>query len=136
MLATGMFDNVTLAGLPEDYASAAGSLALAVIEPFSVRQEDFWDSTAIEGLKITSVVEITFLARNEDPQLRDEKVEQMMNAAINVIQGQNLAEITVPEHTRFTSAKWLKPKAPERRIITTFTYEYLQIGWGSYDTAE
>jgi hypothetical protein len=133
LVETAAFDSVWIWGLPEDYGGGASSLAAAAIEPVSSDQTDRWDDAANGGLLVTSLVTITFLYRHEDPQLRDEAVELLFDTAANALNGQSLAELTLPGLTRFTSWRWEKPQAPERRITSTFSYQYIVEGWDSYD---
>ena len=132
--ATGAFDDVYVWGLPEDYGSGASQFAVAVIQPVSSTQEDLWDAPAAGTLQVTSTIAITFLARNEDAQLRDEAVEDLFDGAANALNGQSLASFTEPAWSKFTSWRWLEATAPERRIASTFTYRYLVEGWDSFDT--
>jgi hypothetical protein len=133
LIETGAFDAVYVWGLPEDYGSGASNAALAVIEPDSSTQQDRWDSAVAGGLIVTSEVAITLLQRNEDPQLRDEAAELLFDTAADALNGQSLADLTLPQLTRFISWKWQKPEAPERRITATFSYQYIVEGWDSYD---
>ncbi len=133
LLATGAFDGVWIWGLPEDYGTGASQLAAAAIEPESSTQEDRWDSAPGGGLIITSRVTLTFLGRNDDPQLRDEAVELLFDTAANALNGQSLAGLTLPQLSRFLSWRWEKPVAPERRITCTFAYSYIVEGWNGYD---
>jgi hypothetical protein len=132
-MATGAFDAVSLGGLPEDHGSGSSNTALAAIEPLSSDQADRWDNAPEGGLIVTSLVTITLLYRHEDAQLRDEAVELLLDTAANALNGQSLAALTLPPLTRFVSWRWEKPKAPERRISATFSYQYLVEGWNSYD---
>jgi hypothetical protein len=134
LLATGAFDGVWIWGLPEDYGAGASQLAAAAIEPESSVQDDRWDSPPRGGLVVTSRVTITFLQRNDDPQTRDEAAELLLDSAADALNGQSLAGLTLPGLTRFTSWRWEKPLAPERRITSTFSYSYIVEGWGEYDT--
>jgi len=141
LVATQAFDGVWIWGLPEDYGSGASQLAAAAIEPDSSTQEDRWDAPALGELIVTTTVTITLLARNDDPQLRDEAVELLLDTAANALNGQNFAAfnavdgtpITMPGLTRFRSWKWLPAAAPERRIRSTFSYAYLVEGWNALD---
>jgi hypothetical protein len=133
--ATDAFDHVYGWGLPEEYGSAASQLAVAVIQPISSTQEDLSDAPEAGMIQVTSTVAITFLARNEDAQLRDEAVEDLFDIAANSLNGQSLASFTEPAFTKFTSWRWLEATAPERRIASTFTYRYLVTGWTGYDTS-
>jgi hypothetical protein len=134
LIETGAFDAVGIWGLPEDYGTGASALAAAAIEPASSDQTDRWDDATAGGLLITSTVTITFLYRHEDPQLRDEAVELLFDTAANALNGQCLADLTLPGLTRFVSWRWEKPEPPERRITSTFSYQYIVEGWDAYDT--
>ena len=134
LVETAAFDAVWIWGLPEDYGTGASSLAAAAIEPSSSDQTDRWDDAPAGGLLVTSLVTITFLYRHEDPQLRDEAVELLFDTAANALNGQCLAGLTLPALTRFVSWRWEKPTAPERRITSTFSYQYIVEGWNAYDT--
>jgi hypothetical protein len=133
LLATGQFDGVWLSGLPEDYGQAADDLAAAVIEPASSTEVDYWDSEPSGGIIIQSVVTLTLLVRNPDPQLRDEAVELLVDYAADAINGQNLAGITVCGRTKITSWRWQPPAPPERRVAATVQYEYIVEGWDELD---
>jgi hypothetical protein len=135
LVATGAFDGVFVWGLPEDYGSGASNASLAVIEPESSTQEDRWDAAPGSGLFITSRVTITLIYRDEDPQLRDEAAELLLDTAANALNGQGLAGLTLPQLTRFVSWRWEKPDPPERRIASIFSYQYIVEGWDSYDTS-
>ena len=132
---TGAFDEVFVWGLPEDYGSGASNAALAVIEPESSTQEDRWDAASGGGLIVTSRVAITLIYRAEDPQLRDEAAELLFDIAANALNGQALGGLTLPQLTRFVSWRWEKPTAPERRIASIFSYQYIVAGWDDYDVS-
>jgi len=134
LVATNAFDGVWIWGLPEDYGTRASQLAAAAIEPVSSTQDDRWDSQTAGGLVITSRVRITLLYRKDDPQVRDEGVELLLNTTANALNGQNLAGLTLPAWTRLTAWSWQPPTPPERRITATFSYAYIVEGWDSYDT--
>ena len=94
MVETNAFDSVYLRGLPEDYGTWASGLAAAAIEPLSSDQTDRWDSQPEGGLLVSSLVTITFLYRQEDPQLRDEAAECLFDTAADALNGQSLAQFT------------------------------------------
>lgn len=133
LVATGAFDGVWIWGLPEDYGAGASIGAAAAIEPESSTQDDRWDAAVGGALIVTSRVTITLLYRAEDPQLRDEAAELLFDTAANALNGQSLADLTLPQLTRFVSWRWEKPAAAERRITSIFTYQYIVEGWDSYD---
>lgn len=134
LVATGEFDEVSLAGVPETWGSGASDLAAAFIEPATEQDTTRWDDAQDGDMIVTSVAKITFAARNSDAQLCDEAVERLHNIAANALNGTSLADLTMPAMTRFQSATWLKRTAPERRIETRFSYQYLVSGWNAFDT--
>lgn len=133
---TGAFDAVYVWGLPEDYGSGASNAAIAVIEPESSTQDDRWDSATSAGLVVSSRVTLTLIYRAEDPQLRDEAAELLFDIAANALNGRGLGGLTMPQLTRFVSWRWEKPTAPERRIASIFSYQYIVEGWDSYDITQ
>jgi len=134
LMATNAFDAVYLWGLPEVYGSGASAAAVAAVDPVSSTQSDRWDSQTAGGLVVESRVAITLIARNDDPQLRDEAAELLLDKAANALNGQSLAGLTLPALTRFQSWSWTTPTPPERRIDAAFSYQYIVEGWGNYDT--
>jgi hypothetical protein len=135
LLATGAFSDVWLTGLPEDYAGAASDLAAAAIQPVSTSLTTGWDAQTQGGLDYTARVHVTLLARHEDPQLRDELVEQLLDYLHNAINGQFLAGITLPGKTMVQSWNWQPPAPPERRIQAVVTFAYL-VTWEGWDTSQ
>ena len=72
---------------------------------------------------------------HEDPQVRDEAAELLFDTAADALNAQSLAELTLPQLTRFMSWRWEKPAAPERQITAIFLYQYIVEGWDDYDTS-
>ena len=105
-----------------------------MIEPESSTQEDRWDSQTGGGLLVTSRVTITLYARAEDPQIRDEAVELLLDITANALNGESLAGLTLPGLTRVLQWRWEKPAPPERTIPVIFSYQYIVEGWDAYDT--
>ena len=85
---------------------------------------------------MTCRVNLTLLARHDDPQIRDETAELLVNVAANVLNGQSLAGATLAGQTRFKSWSWEKAKPPERRITAVLEYQYLVRAWTGSNTAE
>jgi hypothetical protein len=136
LVTTGAFDGVWIWGLPEDYGTGSSKIASAAIEPESSTLEDRWDAATGGGLIVTSRVTLTLLYRHDDPQLRDEAAELLFDTASNALNGQCLAGLTLPQLTRIVAWRWEKPTPPERRITSTFLYQYILEGWDSHDTSE
>ena len=133
--ATGAFDGVYLTGLPEDRGEASSESRAVAIEPAETVQSDHWDDVRGD-LLLTCRVNLTVLARHDDPQIRDEMAEMLVNIAANVLNGQSLSGATLVGQTRFKSWSWEKPKAPERRITVVLEYQYLVSDWTGSNTAE
>jgi hypothetical protein len=133
LTATGAFDGVWIWGLPENYGSGASQAAACAVEPQSSNQQDLWDGGPLAGLQVTSIVRLTMLFRSDDPQVRDEGAELLLDTTANTLNGQSLAGLTMPDLTRLLSWTWVAPEPPERRITAVFQYAYLLDGWGSYD---
>lgn len=136
LVKTGRFDMVTLAGLPEDYGVGASKLALAVIEPESTSQSDRYDGGPGTGSIVTARLTITLLARDDDPQLRDEACENLLMYAEDALNGRSLADLTFPDLTRFTGWRWLPATPPERRIAAQFSFDYPIPAWDGFDTSD
>jgi hypothetical protein len=134
LMATGAVSDVWLTGLPEDYGQGASDLAAAAIEPLSTRLGSGWDAGPSGGLDYTSELSVTLLSRHPDPQLRDELVEQLLDFLINAVNGQSLANFTIPQQTMVTSWRWLPPTPPERRVAATLGFAYL-VTWDGFDTS-
>jgi hypothetical protein len=120
-------------GLPEDWGTAAHNQAAAAIVPMSSRQEDLWDSAPTGGLVITSRVGLILCYRHNDPQLRDEGAELLLDTAANALNGQDLGGQIIPQTARITAWDWQQPTVPERRIQATYSYQYIVEGWDEYD---
>jgi len=132
---SGAFDGVYLSGLPENRGERAGDRRAAAIEPDATVESDLWDDTG-GAMVMTATVILTFLARDDDPQLRDEAAELLLNTAAAVLNGRSLADATLPGSTRIRSWAWLKPNAPERRIAAKLEFQYLVEGWSGLDLSE
>jgi hypothetical protein len=135
LLATGAFSDVWLSGLPEDYGGAASDLAVAAIQPSGSSLTTGWDAQTQGALDYTARVNVTILARHEDPQLRDELAEQLLNFLHDAINGQSLAGFTLPAKTMVQSWNWQPPAPPERRIQAVVTFAYL-VTWEGWDTSQ
>ena len=133
LLESNAFDGVWVWGLPEDYGTGTSTLAGTAIEPVSGSEQDLWDGSGQIGLVVTGTVSLTLLYRNEDPQLRDEGAELLLNTAADAINGQSLAGLTLPDKTRITAWQWQQPTAPERRIKATVQYQYISESWDGFD---
>ena len=114
-------------------AAAASEQTAAAIVPQSSRQEDLWDAAPAGGLVITSRVRIILLYRHDDPQLRDEGAELLLDTAANALNGQGLAGQIIPQTARIVQWDWQSPAVPERRINAMFSYQYIVEGWDEYD---
>ena len=71
--------------------------------------------------------------RHDDPQLRDEGVELLLNTAANALNGQSLGGLIFPQTARITGWDWQPVTVPERRIQAIFSYQYIVDNWDGYD---
>jgi len=135
LLATGVFADVWLTGLPEQYGQAASELTAAAIAPKSGRKKTRGDAgNANIWIEVTSVVIVTLLVRNSDPQLRDEQLELLKDTAEDALDGQSLGGLTIPDLTYLSDWQYEKETPPERRLTAKLTYSYPRFGWTSSDT--
>ena len=132
---TGAFDGVYLSGLPERRGGRAGESRSVCIEPAETTRSDPWDDLGGDPL-LTCRLNLIFLARHEDPQIRDETAELLLNVAADALGGNSLAGAAIPSRTRIQSWTWQNPSAPERRITAVLEYQYLVDGWTGFNTAE
>ena len=85
---------------------------------------------------MTCRLNLVFLARHEDPQVRDETAELLLNVAADALGGNSLGQAALPSRTRIQSWTWQTPAAPERRITAVLQYQYLVDGPTGFNTAE
>lgn len=132
---TGAFDGVYLAGLPEDRGEPSGDACAAAVEPAETRVALPWDDAA-GALLLTCRVQLTLLARHEDPQTRDETAERLLAVAANALGGGTLGGAALPPRSGIRCWTWQKPVAPERRITAVLEYQYLVDGPSEFNTDE
>lgn len=132
--ATNAFDAIYTTGLPNFDDQSAEDVLAASIQPIEWVEIDAYDDAPAGYSQIESRLRLVFVARTEDPQVRDDSVEDLLEFARNALNAQVLAGITLPEWTKFASGKWEDPAPPERKITTVFTYRYLVSTWANFDT--
>jgi len=122
--ATSAFDGVYLSGPPEHRGERGGDLRAAAIEPGETAASSCWDDVS-GPLVMTARATIILMARDDDPQTRDEVAEQLLETTIAALDGRSLAGRTLPEWTGIRSWTWRKPTPPERRIEALLEFRYL-----------
>jgi hypothetical protein len=136
LTATGAFDLVTATGLPENYGFGASKFMAAVVMPDTDTWQGGWDAQPSGGTAWIATCIVTVLAREEDPQLRDEAAEMLVSQVANAVNGQTLVPgLTVPALTRIQNWRWLPETPPERRIAVRVQWGYLEPGWATFDTS-
>ena len=133
--ATGGFDGVYPAGLPEDRGERSGDLRAAAIEPLGTRIAAQGDDVA-GALTADATLALTLIARDDDPETRDAAAERLLYLAADALNGVSLAGVTLPASTRIQSWTWRKAVAPERRIEAVLEFQYLVEGWSGFDASE
>lgn len=122
--ATTAFDGVYLSGLPERRGERGGDLLAAAIEPAETAASCGWDGASSSSI-MSARATITLMARDDDPQTRDEMAERLLETARAALDGRSLAGKTLPEWTRIRSWVWREPTPPERRIEASLEFRYL-----------
>lgn len=131
--ATGQFAGVFTSGLPEEQGFSAGDLCAAVIGMPARRKAPRWDGGSELKFTVDERVTVTLLVRNTDPVLRDRQADLLTSVLEDAVDGQSLAEITVPGHTYAEASRPLNPRAPERRVEVVVYYQYLRLSPGGAD---
>ena len=85
---------------------------------------------------MTCRLNLIFLARHEDPQIRDDTAELLLNIAADALGGNTLGGVALPSRTRIQSWIWQTPAAPERRIMAVLEFQYLVDCPTGFNTAE
>ena len=134
--ATGAFNGVYLGSLNDISDQSADDDRAAAIEPISWQESDAWDDVATGEIQIDAQCRLTFIARDESFQVRDDSAEQLLSTACDALNGQSLAGLTLPPWTKVTSARWKPAVPPERQIVATFSYRYLVDTFASFDESE
>jgi len=133
LLATHKFgEAVFLSGLPEDFGFGSSNLAAAAIEPGGSQYATGWEAVAwLGGLAYDAICTVTLLARHEDPQLRDELAESLLDVLSGIVGGDTLARDAVPGRTGIVRWEWLPPDSVERRIQATVGFAFMSAGAGT-----
>ena len=132
---TGAFDGVYLSGLPEERGENCGDSRAVVIEPDMTTRADPTDDFDGDPL-LSCQLKLIFMARDEDPQVRDEAAELLLNVAAVALDGNTLSGMALPSRTKIRSWSWHKPVAPERRITAMLEFQYLGDGWAGFNTSD
>ncbi len=135
LIATDLFDDAWLTGLPEEYGQSAGETRAAAIQPVTTRRLSGWDGEPGGQVEYATTIKVTILCRDPDPQLRDERAELLLNTLIDAVDGQALVPaLNVPQLTAVASWSWQEEQPPERRIVAMIQTHYL-VAWGGFDTS-
>lgn len=132
---TGAFDRIYTGSLPDAGCEPSGILRTASIEPSGTVVSGLGDDVA-GALKATSSITIVLLARDDDPAVRDDAAESLLNTTASALNGRSLGGISLPGSTRLRSWAWRRATPPERRIEATLEFQYLLEGWSNFDLAE
>jgi hypothetical protein len=132
---TGAFDGVYLSGLPERRGGRASESRVVCIEPAETTEtdpSDDWQGSLLLNCRLNLV----FLARHDDPQVRDETAELLLNVAADALGGNTLGGRALPARTRIRSWSWQPASAPERRLTAVLECPYLVDGPTAFNTSE
>lgn len=151
LVATDAFDAVWL-GAPTEGTSAFDRLAIidpvgagiassahhagAIAETGRLGTGLGWDDRADSLLDYTGTAKLTLIARDEDPQIRDEMAEQLLAVLCNAVNGQVLVPgFTIPAKTIVAHWTWKDASPPERQIEATVSYGFL-VPWNAWDVSD
>ncbi len=138
IMATGVFDDMPFGRDPLEWATGEPGARTCQIEPAKERFEALWDRSGEDGGVIHGEAECTFTAQDEDPQVRDEALELLYNAAANVLNNFGLpiggGTTTMPAFSWLDTFRWLPPLHPTRQGKATYIYRYFVSSSASLDT--
>jgi hypothetical protein len=132
---SGVFDRVYRGTLPGVGGEPTGMTRTASIEPSGTVLAGQGDG--IEGvIRATASVAIVLVARDDDPTMRDDAAEMLLNTTAAALNGRSLGGGSLPGSTRIRSWAWRKATPPERRIEATLEFQYLVEPWDGFDLSE
>jgi len=121
---TGEFDTVNTGRDKGQEVEGDGS-AFAHVDPHDARQEARWDTGGSDGTDVMGRCRVTLSVSDNDPQTRDDRLERLLDVLQNLVNNENLAEMTLPAFSGIHSWRWLPAKAPIRQVEALFEYRYL-----------
>lgn len=119
---TDAFLDVYQAHPTQDGAEARGDTAW--VQPLDWDELDHRQDP--DGAEVTHHAHftLTLAVRDGDPAERDRRLDQLAGIALNALDGQSLADLTLPGLTAIRKAKWEDPALPERRLTLTGEFAY------------
>lgn len=123
LLATDAFSQVFQSHPVKD-AESAESGPTVWVQPLDWDEIDHTEDA--DGTEVTHHAhwQLTIAVQDEDPRERDRLLEQYANIALNALDGQALADLTIPGLTLVRKAKWEDPNPPERRLTLLGEFVY------------
>ena len=132
-MATGYFDACYLNPKESESAEDASACEIAAVDG---RAESEWDSQENGTYYVDSRVVLTFIARHDDEQLRDERAELLLMAATNALRKNGFNGLAFPAWSVVGSWRWLEAEPPERAIEAPFAFRYEVDSWTGLNTAD
>lgn len=112
---------------------ASGPMSTSVSAKAAVGWDAPGDTTLVP---YQTQVTITVIARDQDPETRDNLAELTLAYIQDAIDGQVLVDgFTAPMDTIIGNWTWSKPVPPERRVAAIARVAYLVPGWDGFDTS-
>jgi hypothetical protein len=131
---TNQFDDVFTWGMPEFQGSSASEVKVACVEITNFEEHTQADDFAAIPQDRTIYFDITVLVRMNDPDLRDDEADRLVNVCANALTGQSILGQTVLDWTRIARGRWLKATAPERRVVCSSQCTYTVFDYTSAST--
>lgn len=136
LTATGEFDEVSL-GDSDPRGKSASNFKLATVDPASTRANDQWDAAPFGGSLLDCRIMLGISVRANDPKLRDDEAERLLNVVRNALNGAALVDgYTMPDFTKVKNWSWKTASADQRDLTATLDVRYLEEGWDAADVAE
>lgn len=114
--AIGLFDNVYRSALPEDRGQSASDNMAAAVAMNEWQEIDDADDGPNLRLQRTVRWTLTLFVREDDPQVRERKLDKLLAASQKALDGKSLAGVTVPDWTRLRRGTYQTPASPEQRM--------------------
>jgi hypothetical protein len=136
LVATGEFNAVYRAALPEVRGRSAADAIAAVLALASWQEVDRMDDPGEVQSERTVTWTLTLIVREDDAELRERTLDRLLAVAQDALDGQRLADVTIPGWTRLRSGKYETATPPEQRMSVTGEFRYWIEGFEGHDTSE
>lgn len=130
LMETGAFAGVHK-HLPENWGRGASEITSAAVELPAGKEKPQYDNFDDDDqtMLVDEQLTVTLMVRNGDPDVRDDTALDLLQYLKNVVNGRELAQLTVGGHTYVSGWTPLPEKVPERRYRCNVAIQYLAENW-------